>query len=191
MAALAERSIRNHVERFFTGHSVDSAEAIPGPVRQRVPEFDALRVGPGPRLGKWTYVSSGCWQATHVNEHGLEFAIVTPTETPRAAELLAMTAYYHAGEAAQRLDVGQTVPIGEPWLPGSVCDHLLVSVPYIFGPDFEMCRWNGGHVRLLWLLPITSAERDFKAEHGLEALEQRLESEGVDYPNPLRRSVVD
>jgi hypothetical protein len=101
-----------------------------------------------------------------------------------------MTAYYHAGQTPQRLDVGHTVPIGEPWLPGSTCDHLLVSLPYIFGSDFEMCRWRNGHARVLWLLPITSAEREFKIEHGLDALEERFEAESVDYTNPLRGSVV-
>ncbi len=40
-----------------------------------------------------------------------------------------MTAYYHAGPLHQRLDVGRTVNIGEPWLDRSACDHLLVSVP--------------------------------------------------------------
>ena len=186
----AERAIRSHVRQFFEGHTIDVVKSVPGPVRQRVPEFDVLRVGPGPRLGVWTFVSRGCWQAIHHDEHGLEFAICTPTNTPRAVELLAMTAYYHAGQVSQRLDVGHTVPVGEPWLPGATCDHLLVSIPYIFGPNFETCRWKGGHARLLWLLPITSVERDFKVEHGLEALEQRFESESVDYPNPARRSVV-
>ena len=190
MAVGAERAIRGHLRRFFNGNPVDTATSVPGPVRERVPEFEVVRVGPGPRLGEWTYVSTGCWQAIHDGQHGLEFAIITRIDTPRAAELLAMTAYYHAGEASQRLDVGHTVPIGEPCLPDATCDHLLVSVPHIFGPDFEMCRWKRGHARLLWLLPITTAERDFKVKHGLEALEERFESEGVNYPNPARSSVV-
>ena len=71
-----------------------------------------------------------------------------------------------------RLDHGHTVPIGEPWLPGSACDHLLVSLPYPFGPELEMCRWDGGHARLLWLLPITEAERDFRTEHDLRDRQQ-------------------
>ena len=36
-------------------------------------------------------------------------------QDPRAVELLAMAAYYHRGGT---LGLGQTLPIGEPWLPG-------------------------------------------------------------------------
>lgn len=191
LVSVPERAILSHVRQFFKGHHpLAVSKAAPGQVRQRVPNFDVVRIGPGPRMSEWTFVSRGSWEATHQEEHGLEFAIITPTDTARALELLAMTAYYHAGPASQRLGVGHTVPIGEPWLRDSACDHLLVSLPYIFGEQFEMCRWKDGHARLLWLLPITTAERDFKVEHGLEALEQRLESEGVDYTNPARRAVV-
>ena len=88
------------------------------------------------------------------------------------------------------MDVGHTVPIGEPWLEDSLCDHFLVSVPYPYGPDVEMCRWDGGHARLLWLLPITEAERDFRSEHGLEALEARLDRAAINFADPLRGSIV-
>jgi hypothetical protein len=86
--------------------------------------------------------------------------------------------------------IGHTVPIGEPWVPRSTCDHLLVSLPYPFGPDLELCDWDGDHARLLWLLPITEAERDIKAEHGLEALEQRFDDAAIKYWDPARSSVA-
>jgi hypothetical protein len=101
-----------------------------------------------------------------------------------------MTSYYHAGPEHQRLDVGHTVPIGEPWLAGGTLNHLLVSLPYAYGPDLEQLRWKTGHARTLSLLPITTAERDFKATFGAEALEQRLEHAAVDFLNPSRESVV-
>lgn len=41
-------------------------------------------------------------------------------------DLLAITAYYHAGPPEQRLDIGHTIPIGAPWLDDSACDHLLL-----------------------------------------------------------------
>jgi hypothetical protein len=37
--------------------------------------------------------------------------------------------------------------------------------------------------------PITRQERDFKREHGPEALEERFEAAGLDYSNPARASV--
>ena len=97
----------------------------------------------------------------HIEEHGLEFCLIAPERDHRHALILAMNAYYHANsDVSFRLDVGHTVPLGEPWLPGSLLDHLLVSQPYPYGPEFEMCHWEGGHARILWLLPITESERD-------------------------------
>lgn len=67
---------------------------------------------------------------------------------------------------------------------------MLVSVPYPFGPELEKCSWPGGHAQLLWLLPITEAERDFKVREGQDALEQLLEDAHVNPCDPYRASVV-
>ncbi|MGW5653784.1 suppressor of fused domain protein [Streptomyces humi] len=83
------------------------------------------------------------------------------------------------------------MPIGRPWLDDSDCDHYLVSLPYPFGPEFEFCEWgDGAHARILWLLPISKAEKDFRREAGLEALESRFEELGIDPVDPQRASVV-
>src|SRR5579875_1639120 len=110
-----------------------------------------------------------------VQRGSLEFVISTAAEAPRAVELLAMTVYCNR---TGRLGLGHTVPIGEPWLPGSACDHLLVCLPYPFGPGLQTCHVGDLHVDVLWLLPITRAERDFKAAHGQEALERQFEEAG-------------
>jgi hypothetical protein len=185
-----ERTVERHVRSFFAGHQVARREFERGPVRERVPTFAVLCVGPGPRVPLWTYITVGCWRAVTDGEHGLEFVVSGETDDERFLELAAMTAYYHAGPSSQRLDIGHTVPIGEPWLPGSSADHLLVSLPYPYGPDLELCNWKSGHARLLWLVPITRAERDFKAEEGLGALESRLEEAGALFHDPARPSVV-
>jgi hypothetical protein len=162
-----------------------------GPIYQRVPGFRVHAVAPGPRgHNAWTYVTSGCWQAVHQHGHGLEFVMATREFTLRAVELLARNAYFHAGPEEQRLGWGHTVDLGEPWLPGSPCDHGLISLPYPWGAELETCAWAGGHARLLWLLPITGAERDFKVAHGLEALEDRFQAAPLDFTNPHRASVV-
>ena len=146
---------------------------------------------PGPRSAAWTYASVGLWSATHTEDgHGLEFFMLAPGQDNRLVELLTLAAFFHAGPESQRLDVGHTVPIGEPWLRGSLCNHLLVSLPYTFGPELEWAEWEGGHARHLWLLPITEAEREFKVEFGREALEQRLEDAAVVPTDPQRRSVA-
>jgi hypothetical protein len=56
------------------------------------------------------------------------------------------------------------------------CDHWLVSLPYPFGPELQQCHVGDRHVDFLWLVPITKAERDFKASHGQEELEERFEA---------------
>jgi hypothetical protein len=133
----------------------------------------------------------GVREAAHSEDgHGLEFLMSAPHRTDRIVELLTIAAYYHCGPLNQRLDLGHTSPIGEPWLPGSACDHFLVSLPYPYGPDLEWCEWPEGRAQHLWLLPITRAERDLKVSEGLEALEDRLDRAAVDPTDPKRRSVA-
>jgi hypothetical protein len=67
----------------------------------------------------------------------------------------------------------------------------LVSLPYPFGPEFEICEWGDGtHARILWLLPITAAEKDFRRTDGLEALECLFEEHAIHPADPGRASVV-
>ena len=44
---------------------------------------------------------------------------------------------------------------------------------------------------MLWLLPISEAEKRFRHLHGLEALEQRFEKAGVIPTDPHRETVGD
>ena len=184
--------VTKHVRSFFHGQDVTAVFQADGPIFRRVPEFRALLVAPGDRLPRmWTYVSLGCWDASH-NEvgHGTEFVMTVSQPSDRHLLHLAMTAYYHAGSDHQRLDLGHTVPIGEGWTEGSNLDHFLVSLPYPFGPDLERCAWEGGHARLLWLLPITTAERDFKSTHGADALERLFDEAALHFWDADRPSVV-
>lgn len=177
--------------QYFAGHEITERREPSGQVERRVPGFFVHEISPGPKFAGWTYAGVGLWDAVHEpNGHGLEFVMTSPVRTDRLVELVAMTAHYHAGPPGQRLDRGHTVPFGEPWLPGSACDHTLVSLPYPFGPEFGTCSWAGGHAELLWLLPITEAERDFKAREGVEALEQLFESAAINPCDPNRASVV-
>ena len=179
-------ALEEHIRRFFPGRSIEVFTWTVGPIREQNPHFRVLRVAPASSADVWTYVSVGGWAATE-GDAGLEFVVCTATPEARAVELLAMTVSYNRGGV---LGLGHTVPIGEPWLPRSLCDSLLISLPYPFGPDLQTSHVGDQHVDFLWLLPITEAERDLKASAGLEALESRFDDVGLEYWRVDRASVV-
>jgi hypothetical protein len=178
-------ALEHHVRNFFGEHELSELAWTQGPIRHTLPRFRVLRVSPGPKTNLWVYISLGAWEARE--ESNIEFIVIAPEESPRHVELLAMAAYYHSNH---QLGLGHTVPIGEPWLEGSCCDCMLVSLPYTFGPDLEICNVNGGHIHLFWLLPITQAEREFKVRNGQESLEEEFEKQGLEYWRIDRESVV-
>ncbi len=131
----------------------------------------------------------GAWEATVNEPHGTEFMLLSPTENPLHVELLAMVANLHA-DPRYRLCIGDTLKIGRPRLEGSASDHLLVSLPYPYGPEFEHCQVDDRHIQILWLVPITAAEAALVDDRGLEVLEQLLEDRRVNVVDPLRPSIV-
>ncbi|WP_433008634.1 suppressor of fused domain protein [Kribbella sp. CA-294648] len=179
-------ALEEHVRRYFAGRAIDAFTWPAGPIHEQNPHFRVLRVAPATAADVWTYVSVGGWASTD-GDFGLEFLICTAAAEDRAVELLAMTVFYNRGG---KLGLAHTLPIGEPWLPGSVCDHLLISLPYPYGPELQTCHVGDRHVEFLWLLPISDAERDFKVASGLEALESRFDEVGLRYWQADRASVV-
>ncbi|MFD8376797.1 suppressor of fused domain protein [Streptomyces sp. NPDC059688] len=191
-AALAARAaMREHLRRQFPGRVIDELPGVEGPIEERVPGFRVFRVRPNRPGGWWVYVTSGCWAATQQDGHGTEFFLAAPRDEWVNLESVSMNAYYHCGPDHQRLDVGHTVPIGRPWLDDSRCDHYLISLPYPYGPDFEVCAWDEtAHAQILWLLPITKAEKDYRREQGLEELENLFDERAINPVDPQRPSVV-
>jgi Suppressor of fused protein (SUFU) len=180
-------TVRAHLNSFFAGHIVAERRWLLGPMVREHPSFYVLEVAPGPRSSLWVYVSVGASDMRQNEGAALEFILACPSQSDRGVELVTMSARYHR---TQGLDQGHTLPIGEPWLPGATCDHILISLPYPWGPDFEVLRYAQSHIHILWLLPITAAERGYKAEHGQEALEVLLEKEGLEYWRVDRCSVT-
>lgn len=180
-------ALEEHVRRSFPDQIIDSIAWDRGPIIETHPHFHVLRIAPARHDGLWTYVSIGGWGSVRDDERGMEFILITPAQTERATELLAMAVYYNRNG---RLGLGHTYPIGEPWLSGSHCDHVLVSVPYPFPPSVEIAHIGDRHVEFGWLLPITESERDFKVRHGLEALGSRFDQASIEYADPYRSAVV-
>lgn len=182
-------AIREHLSGFWPGRDQEEFVWTLGPIGRTLPRFRVRRVGPGSRQDPWVYVSVGAWEATADEPHGAEFFLLSSSENPQHVELLAMVANLHA-DPRYRLDVGSVVDIGRPWAERSKADHLLVSLPYPYGPSFERCDVGDRHMQFRWLVPITSAEAALVREQGMEALERRLESSRVDVLSPRRRSSV-
>jgi Suppressor of fused protein (SUFU) len=183
----ARSAIEAHLRRGFPGQRVIAQGWQTGALAQSNPDLRVLRVDPEGRGGLWLHVSSGAWRASAHQPVGHEFVLVTPFKTLRAVELLAMVGYFHG---VQPLGVGHTVSVGEPWLPGSACSYLLVSAPYLLADELWSLRLGGYEIRFLWTIPITVEERAFVARYGLDALEERFETAGLEYWDPHRASVV-
>jgi hypothetical protein len=129
------------------------------------------------------------WEATRQGQEGLEFFILSPEETPRHVETLAMLAHMHADEK-YRKKLGDVVKIGWPWLENGRCDRFLVSLPYPYGPSLEWCILAERHIRFLWLLPIHESEEAYLRTHGQEALERLFDENKINSVQRDRPSVV-
>lgn len=103
-------------------------------------------------------------------------------------ELLYFTAHYHRTGA--ELGLWHTVNFGRPWLVGSNCQYGFISLPYLDGPSLENLQTEHSVAKFYWLIPVTSAEVEYKKMNGIEALEGRFERWKLDYANPLRKSTV-
>jgi len=186
-ASLEENEVCGHIRDFFESHEARGRAWPTGPMPSLSPDFHVLEIAPGPRIELWSYVSVGGILISPPDTAKLEFLLLAPERNDRHVELVTMAAYYHV---TQHLGENHTLPIGKPWLPQSACDCLLVCKPYPLGPELEVIDLPGLHGHVLWLLPITQAEREFANEHGVEALEQRFEDAGLEYWDPTRSSVL-
>ena len=181
--------VRRHLDRFWPDRPHGEFVWALGPISESFPRFRVRRIAPVARRDPWVYVTVGAWEATGADPHGTEFLLLSPAEDPRHVELLAMVTNLHA-DPRYRLSAGSTMDIGRPWSDGSAADHLLVSLPYPYGPDLEVCDLGERHVRFLWLVPITPAEADLVRSQGAGALERLLEQSGADVIAPARPSLA-
>ena len=148
--------------------------------------FRVLEFAPTLARTMWTYAT--CGLSLPEMPQLLELHLLSPQQSPELVDLLTAVAHYHQTEHTLGLD--HTVKFGVPWLPDSACSCGLVSLPYLDGPSLEQMPYQSWVVQCLWLIPITPAERAFKASHGVEALEDLFEQTSFDYLNLARPSVV-
>jgi hypothetical protein len=177
---------RQHVTRFFAGHEFTEKQWDRGPMAD-VADFSVIRFSPGPKTNLWSYCSLGASSPRSEEEERFEFLLLSPRCDDRIVELVTMVAYYHRTE---RLGLRHMFAIGEPWLDHSRCDCMATSLPYPFGPALEKLDSSGVRARFLWLVPISSSERKFAREHGLDELETRFDAVRLQYWDIDREPVV-
>ena len=180
-----EEELIGHVASFLRRPAIITSPT--GPIERSIPEFRVAQFNPRDANEAWVYASIGAWRIASSSRY--EYLITAPYADTIHVETLAMVANFHA-DPRYGAPEGKVLNIGRPWLDRSACTSLLVSLPYQFGPALERFESNGVRVRFMWLVPITDAEATFALEHGVSALESRLEAARVDTLDADRRSVI-
>jgi len=182
------RSIKKHLTHLWPKARLKARRWTGGPVRELGPEFSVLELSPTRESNNlWVYCSAGTGKLKPQSCHH-EFLLLSSTSDPGHVETLTMLSHYHRFESP--LSLGHVVPIGRPWSGGSLCDRLLMSPPYPFGPKVEWLRTEGLEVHVLWALPITPREAEYARQNGLEALEQCFDAAKLRYWDSTRGSAV-
>lgn len=120
---------------------------------------------------------------------GIELALYSRADdVPPLAELLADLSAYPSREGTF-LHWFHALPLGRPIVPNSGLTALYLAFPPVLGADFATLRLPGARVDIVWVIPITAAERDVFASRGADALEEALEEAAVDLADLRRASV--
>ena len=88
--------IIKHYKEFFGGHESELMSWDLGPIKEVVPNFQVIRFFPGPKVNLWVYYSVGASGISHDDSGLHEFMVVSPIESDRMVEMLAMITYYHS-----------------------------------------------------------------------------------------------
>lgn len=178
--------LARHFEQYF---GVEGKKRIldNGPKEKLHADFHVLEFPPNARHGLFVYCTVGM-SADRMDEHLIELFAFSPKPDLKLVEMMTYCASYH--RTGLPLNIHHTVNIGQPWLDSSICDHAFISLPYLDGQGIEIFDFEQHEIHCYWLIPITRAERNYKMEHGCEALEQLFEEKGLDYANPGRACLV-
>lgn len=178
-------AIRGHYAECW-GVEPEVSQFQEGPISELPSEFRVLVFAPNGRRKMWTYATA-CMSQTQ-DLLPMELHLFAPHRNDDIVELLVATSHYHRTD--EWLGLGHSVNFGRPWWNGSVCDHGLISLPYLAGPKLEWMEFGQAKVRFLWLIPVTSSEIEFKRAKGLAALERKFEKTKFNYLDPKRPGVV-
>jgi Suppressor of fused protein (SUFU) len=182
------QNIEKHLREFWKGRLVTCETVKDGPVTKSIPGFSVLRFSDTVERPYWIYCTLGCFRVDS-GHHRYEFFLLSAQESSQHVLTLSMLANFHA-DPRYRLGPGSIVEIGDPWIPGSSCDHLLISLPYTFGAKLEWLQLSDFCARVLWALPITRREAEYAHREGIEPLEQKFDEVVLPYLDVGRHSVI-
>jgi hypothetical protein len=179
------REIKVHYEDIWSNIGT-SVQWDLGPTSDLPIGFSILEFEPTVDREMWTYAT--CGMSSICSKNLIELHIFSPVRDKSLVELLTVIAHYH--KTGSYLDLNHTVNFGRPWLPDSLCEYGLISLPYIDGVKLEKLVLDHFYIHCLWLIPITPEEVIYKKEKGIESLEEEFERNNFNYADPYRRSVV-
>jgi hypothetical protein len=190
--SVVDVAIKSHLSKFLPKHLVEAfIWTLPPGKPTNIRNFRVLELEPTDRTEPTLYVSNGMWLVPTNEEARYEFIIFAPKKNAAHIETLNMLSSFHEAENFV-VAPGEIINLGRPWTDSSSCDHLLVSLPYLLGPEFEFCDVLNGelYIRFLWLMPITEKEAEYGRKFGIEKLEAIFENNEIDVLNFSRKSCV-
>lgn len=146
-----------------------------------VPHIDVYRYPPTGDRGFITYVTSGMSDFSQSSPPELgkdarrvELVFYADQHHDEYPELLRRLAHFPHDNQSW-LHWGHTMPNGTPPEPvfGAAPLDSLLFIPTVVHPDQslgERLAWEGEPVNLLWCVPITTAECEYKLQHGTDAM---------------------
>jgi len=146
-----------------------------------VPHVDVYRFPPAGQRNFTTYVSSGMSDLPQSSPAELgkdvrriELVFYSSGQSDDYSELLRRLAHFPHDNKTW-LHWGHTIPNGTPPQPVFNAPPLeaLLFIPTIVQPDHtlgERLSWQGEAINLLWCVPITMAECEYKLRNGTDAI---------------------
>lgn len=173
--------VTSHYESFLGIHHT-TVTNLNTKMALEFPDFSVLRYPPTIEFPMWRYITVGMSDIDDTKQ--IELYMVSKDEKDFLIDILTWVAYYH--KKGNNLWVNDTIEIGSPWHDGSICDHALISYPYLDEPNFIGCT----DTNCFWLLPITKKEADFSNLHGVIALEEKFYDCELNFLDYFRKSSV-
>jgi suppressor of fused protein SUFU len=183
-------TVREHIRDQWPDVELQTMAWTLGSFESDYPDFRTVIVPPHGDDDFWTYVSMGAWVGGAERRHAHEFVLMSAVEEALHVEKMAALVRREADPDVPPITAGRAIPLGDPWLEGSPCDHALFDELHTFPPEFCCLNFEDLSIHFLWMVPITAGEYRYWEEHGADALRERFGEAQVDITQPVRASVV-